>query len=292
MIELETLRSFALTVLFNPVLLFMLVVLFFLGKLIGRLSVRMNIWKFLALAYIALFIFEPTKELGPILGSIFVLGFASNHFGRVPGIFSWAQSLGDVYFAFQHRSAYEEIRRQELEIEELKRQLQAAQMSPSQASGSSTQQQQWRQQSQQRKQAASDGDGAGRDGGASQGTQSRQGSSGTNSRRSGQTSGGKSRPSGASSSGRQTNPKQKILGGPPPNQNKQQGKPQGASPSGAANLSVRDQHLVTLGLSSGQSYTPDEIKAAWRKMAKKTHPDTGGSKAAFIAVVNAYNYLK
>lgn len=169
MIELETLRSFALTVLFNPVLLFMLVVLFFLGKLIGRLSVRMNIWKFLALAYIALFIFEPTKELGPILGSIFVLGFASNHFGRVPGIFSWAQSLGDVYFAFQHRSAYEEIRRQELEIEELKRQLQAAQMSPSQASGPSTQQQQWRQQSQQRKQAASDGDGAGRDGGASQG---------------------------------------------------------------------------------------------------------------------------
>ena len=49
---------------------------------------------------------------------------------------------------------------------------------------------------------------------------------------------------------------------------------------------------MTLGLSSGQSYTPDEIKAAWRKMAKKTHPDTGGSKAAFIAVVNAYNYLK
>ena len=297
MIDLDSLVSFALTALFNPTLLVLLIILFFLGKLIGRLSVRMNIWKFLALCYIGLFLFEPTKELGPILGSIFLLGFASNHFGRMPGIFSWAQSLGDVFFAFQHRSAYEEIQRQEKDIDDLKRQLHAAQMATMQASGPSPQQQQWRAQAQQSRQSTSSSGATygGRGDGGSQGTQSRQRTS-RSQQGSQQGKPSSQRASGSAGSGGQgrPNPQQKRISGPPPNQQQSSGQTgsQGAKPSTSANLSVRDQHLVTLGLSPGQTYTPDDIKAAWRKMAKKTHPDTGGSKVAFMAVVNAYNYLK
>jgi DnaJ domain len=263
-IDFNSLVSFALTVLFNPFLLILLVMLFFLGKIIGRLSVRMNIWKFLALCFIAIFIFKPTKELGPILGTIFLLGFASNHFGRIPSIVSWAQSFSDVFFAFQHRRAYEEIQRQEREIEALKQQLHAAQKAAAQASAQSSQQQQWRAQAEQARQTGKGSAGGERGDGSSSGSQSR-GNSGSSSSQQSKSS----------------------------NQQKSQGQSSGSkSTSSTASVSLRDQHLSTLGLRPGQNYSPDEIKAAWRKMAKKTHPDTGGSKAAFIAVVNAYNYLK
>lgn len=295
MIDLDSLVSFALTALFNPTLLVLLIILFFIGKLIGRLSVRMNIWKFLALCYIGLFIFEPTKKLGPILGAIFVLGFASNHFGRVPGIVAWAQSLGDVFFAFRHRRAYEEIQRQEREIEALKQQLRAAQMAASQSAGQSAQQQQWRAQAQQARQPGPDGSDGGRGDGNSAGTKGARTDAGSARRQTGRQSAGSqgnSRPQGNDKAQDQ----RKRIPDPPRNgkqQGSSQGRSSGAKPaSNAPNLSVRDQHLVTLGLAPGKTYTPDDIKAAWRKMAKKTHPDTGGSKAAFIAVVNAYNYLK
>lgn len=40
-----------------------------------------------------------------------------------------------------------------------------------------------------------------------------------------------------------------------------------------------------------KTYAAPEIKAAWRKMAFKTHPDKGGSSAAFSAVQEAYKAL-
>jgi len=42
----------------------------------------------------------------------------------------------------------------------------------------------------------------------------------------------------------------------------------------------------------GKTYTQAELKTAWRKMAFKTHPDKGGSAAAFSAVKEAYVALK
>ncbi len=48
--------------------------------------------------------------------------------------------------------------------------------------------------------------------------------------------------------------------------------------------------LNTLSLES--PFTLLELKAAYRKAALKTHPDTGGSEKAFIAVDNAYDFLK
>jgi len=49
--------------------------------------------------------------------------------------------------------------------------------------------------------------------------------------------------------------------------------------------------LKILGLDPSRNYNPDELKAAYRKKVKKTHPDAGGSQAEFIEVVNAYEWL-
>ena len=47
--------------------------------------------------------------------------------------------------------------------------------------------------------------------------------------------------------------------------------------------------LIVLGLTS--DWTEDNLKLAYRKKAKETHPDLGGEKEAFIAVREAYEFL-
>jgi len=44
-------------------------------------------------------------------------------------------------------------------------------------------------------------------------------------------------------------------------------------------------------LGVGRDASLDEIKAAWRRAAKATHPDAGGSEAAFQAAESAYATL-
>lgn len=47
-------------------------------------------------------------------------------------------------------------------------------------------------------------------------------------------------------------------------------------------------HAV-LGVAPGAS--PDEVRAAWRRRARATHPDRGGDAAAFRVVAAAYVQL-
>jgi hypothetical protein len=49
----------------------------------------------------------------------------------------------------------------------------------------------------------------------------------------------------------------------------------------------RARYLKTLGINPSRQYSPDELKAAYRKMAKNAHPNAGGSQADLIEVVNA-----
>lgn len=48
-------------------------------------------------------------------------------------------------------------------------------------------------------------------------------------------------------------------------------------------------HYTTLGINSNAS--PEEIKQAYRKLAKKFHPDLGGDKAQFQKISEAYETL-
>ena len=59
-----------------------------------------------------------------------------------------------------------------------------------------------------------------------------------------------------------------------------------------AQNTTRDKHLQTLGLQPGRDYTAGEIKKAYRKAVMKAHPDAGGTQAAFVAVVNSWEWLR
>lgn len=147
---LSELQTVGLTALFNPTFLFLLILLFFLGKLVGWMTRNINIWKFLALAYFGIFLFRPLQDAGLIIGGVFILGVASMYMDLFRGIFGWAGGIGDVVSAFRFNGAYKDIQRLEREVEELKSQMRASQMAGA-TSGGTAQQSSWRAQSQARK---------------------------------------------------------------------------------------------------------------------------------------------
>lgn len=125
---LEELKTVALTALFNPTFLVLLLVLFLAGKFFGKLTRRLNIWKILIVGYFSIFLFPAVRDAGPVIGGVFLLGIASNHVGTLFSVLGWAGSLGDVIFAFRYKSAYHDIRRREQELEDRERRLKDAEM--------------------------------------------------------------------------------------------------------------------------------------------------------------------
>ncbi len=273
------------TALFNPAFLMLLLIFYFLGKFLGKLTVNINIWKVLALCYLAVFILEPLSQLG-IISVVFGLGVLSNHHRLIFDVFGWAQNLGDILFAFRHRKAYADIRAAEsakdAEIEELKRQLDAARREAAQArqaagsAGQSQTQQGWRKDADQRrgrKKPRDDDGGRSAGGGSSRGSRF---NTGKRRKPAGEKEKVRDKRSGAGSRNRGQGSSQRSTGG------QRQETPEER---------FRKQYLVVLGLDPNGSYDPDQIKAAFRRRAKDTHPDTGGSMAAFIEVKNAYDAL-
>ena len=239
-------QRIALTALFNPLFLALLLILFFVGRFFGKLTRRLNIWKILIIAYFAIFLFEPVRDAGPILGGIFLAGIASNHVGTFLKILWWASDLGDIIWAFRYRSAFDDLRRREQELDEREARLRDAERK-----------QAYQQQDRQQKARAGWQEDARnfrqqwneeplRQGRSSQSQQKR-----------------KTRSQGQSHQTYQ----------PPPQKNH------------------RDKHLETLGLKAGKTYSREEIKKAYRRMAKKTHPDAGGSAEAFMKVRGAWEGL-
>ena len=138
----ETALSLFFTTLFNPALLGLLLILFFAGKLLGKLSVRMNIWKFLLLAYFAIFLIQPLRDAGWFIGGVFLLGFFSNHIRRLPGILMWAEGLGDIYRAYKYRHAYDDLR--EWERQQAEQERRTREEAARQNTGSSSRQKAWK----------------------------------------------------------------------------------------------------------------------------------------------------
>lgn len=300
----------------EPAVVIVLAITFYFGRVFGGWTRSFNVWKYLALGYFGILILRPLGDFGTVFGGMFILGAASMYLDLFRGIFSWAGGLGDVFSALRSRSAYEDIRRLEREIEALKSQLRASQMSPA-AAGGSAQQASWRAQAQARKAAtASRSAGSGTSSSSSSGSGSAQGTASRSSsgkqRRSPSSGGGsykaqsrvKDGPAGghksstgqSSSSARGAKPNASQSGARQQSSSKSQSQQQsnGAGASGGYQISaaLRDKYLQTLELMPGKAYTQAELKTAWRKMAFKTHPDRGGSAAAFSAVKEAYVALK
>jgi len=237
---LASLETIALTALFNPAFLALLLILFFVGKFFGKLTKRLNIWKILLLGYFGLFLYGPVRDAGPILGGIFLLGMASNHTRLIFSIFGWAQSLGDVVFAFRYRSAFNDMRRRERELDDREQQI--------------------KEEERRRAYSRQENGQHGRTGWQQEAGNFRKKSEKTQSSR--EKGNDKASQSRYQSSGTQP----------------QEG--------------MRGKCLRVLGLRNGKNYSPDEIKQAYRKKARVTHPDAGGSQVEFIEVVNAYEWLK
>ncbi|MGB1265724.1 MAG: hypothetical protein ACPG6L_08335, partial [Nereida ignava] len=94
---LDDLQRIGLTALFNPTFLFLLVLLFFLGRLVGWMTRGLNIWKFIALGYFAIFLFRPLQDAGLVIGGVFVLGVASMYMDLFRSIFGWAGNVTDIF---------------------------------------------------------------------------------------------------------------------------------------------------------------------------------------------------
>lgn len=65
----------------------------------------------------------------------------------------------------------------------------------------------------------------------------------------------------------------------------------GGSGYSASNNSTRDEYLRTMGLNPKSQFSADDLKRAYRKRARETHPDLGGSTSAFQQVSGAYEWL-
>ena len=249
---LEGLKFWGLTALLNPLFLAFLLAVYFTGKFVGKLTIRPNIWKFLLLCYLGLFLFPNLRNAGPIIGGIFLLGFFSAHIRSIPSILSWAGGIGDFFFALRYRRAFEDIRLREQELEEELRRARAQARSGQQ--GESEAQRQWRRE-QEAERARKTEEAERQKQKASAGSKAQEKArQGDGQKRNERTAGTSRRP-------------------PPPDD-------------------LRAKHLRTLGLDPHKSWNPDEVKAAYRRAAKRSHPDAGGSTVDFIAVQNAWEWLR
>ena len=249
---LEGLKFWGLTALLNPLFLAFLLAVYFTGKFVGKLTIRPNIWKFLLLCYLGLFLFPNLRNAGPIIGGLFALGFFSAHIRSIPSILSWAGGIGDFFFALRYRRAFEDIRRREQELEEGLRRARAQAQQEQQ--GESEAQRQWRrEQKAERNRKAEE---------ASQQKQEQARAENRTQEKARQEDGQKRNERTTGTAYTQ----------PPPDD-------------------LRARHLRTLGLDPGVIYGFDELKSAYRKALKRTHPDAGGSAVEFIEVQNAWEWL-
>lgn len=249
----EWLKFWGLTALLNPLFLAFLLAVYFTGKFVGKLTRRPNIWKFLLLCYLGLFLVPNLRNAGPIIGGLFLLGLFSAHIRSIPSILSWAGGIGDFFFALRYRRAFEDIHRREQELEEELKRARAQARGTQQ--GESDAQRQWRreQEAERARKAEETSRGKREQGSAGSKTQGKA-RQGDGQRSSGRTSG----------TGSTTYPPDDL----------------------------RAKHLRTLGLDPRKSWNPDAVKAAYRRAAKRSHPDAGGSTVEFIAVQNAWEWLR
>ena len=56
-------------------------------------------------------------------------------------------------------------------------------------------------------------------------------------------------------------------------------------------MTEADEYLAELGLEPGKVHNAQQVKAAWRKKVSACHPDKGGDKGKFLAVMHSYKML-
>lgn len=229
-------------------------VFFVLGWLFGKLTRRIGVLKVIALIFLGSMVVTVLSVMPGVVILAFVAGVLMNHGPLLVRMVFWAYDLADIYYALRYQQAFEDIRQTEADIEEEMRRARAEAYRRAHAQGDSAQQARWRGAS-----GAKGGPNARDAGSAGQKEKQKAGQGGARDRtRSNGTSGGSGQQRRTTSQPSETS---------------------------------RDLQLQTLGLAPGRDYTPEELKKAHRRAAKKHHPDAGGSNEAMTAVNLAYEAL-
>ena len=240
-------------------------VFFVLGWLFGKLTRRIGVLKVIALIFFGSMVVTLLSVMPGVVILAFVAGVLMNHGPLLVRMVFWAYDLADIYYALRYQQAFEDIRQAEADIEEEMRRARAEAYRRAHAQGDSAQQARWRGASGSTSGAGASGAKGGSDtrGAGSAGQKEKQkadqGHRGARDRTRSHGAGG-----GSGQQRRAT---------PPPSE------------------TSRDLQLQTLGLAPGRDYTPEELKKAHRRAAKKHHPDAGGSNEAMTAVNLAYEAL-
>lgn len=222
------------------------------GYVLGHLTRNLRSWKLFLLMIMGAYLYVMSHELSQVQIVAVLAGMVSHHAGRLFSALAWAGSLGDMIFAFRYRSAFEDIKRRERELNEREDRLREEERRRAYADQERGERAGWQ------KEAG--------------GFRSKAKAEGKSDRK--EAPRGKA-PSGESGRRQHEQKERKTERHSPPPQN-----------------GVRERHLQVLGLEAGREYTQAEIKKAYRKAAMKTHPDTGGSDEAFIVVQRAYEFLR
>ena len=227
------------------------------GYVLGHLTRNLRTWKLFLLMLMGAYLYVVVShDLSQVQIAAVLAGMVSHHAGRFFSALSWAGNLGDMIFAFRYRSAFEDIKRRERELNEREQRLREEERRRAYAEQERGQRARagWQKEARGFRGKADDKAGSG--------SQKQDAPRGTS--------------SAGSNEKRQQEQEERNAGSHrPPPQN-----------------GVRDRHLQVLGLEPGREYTQVEIKKAYRRAAMEAHPDTGGSDEAFIAVQQAFEWLR
>lgn len=241
----------------TPETIIVLTFIFFLGWMFGKLTRRIGVLKGIALAIFGTVAFTVLAYSPGVMVFAFLMGVLANHGPLIIQALYWAQDLADIVYALRYRQAFEDIRADEAQMEEEARREKADAYSRAHAQGDSSAQSRWRKDSAKSK--------AGAD-------------------RAGEKEKERARRDTGPGGDHAQYDQDRVTGKADRQQQKKRRPP---PPKG----SVHDRHLETLGLIPGHSYSLEEIKRAYRKRAKETHPDAGGRAEDFIAVRAAWAAL-
>jgi hypothetical protein len=117
---------------------------FALGWLFGKLTTRIGVIKGIFLAIFGSVALVFLSIAPGVIVFMFIAGVLTNHGPLLARVIYWAQDIADIFYALQYRQAFEDIRAEEVRMEEELRQARAEAYARTHAQGDSSTQDRWR----------------------------------------------------------------------------------------------------------------------------------------------------
>jgi len=117
---------------------------FALGWLFGKLTTRIGVIKGIFLAIFGSVALVFLSVAPGVIVFMFIAGVLTNHGPLLARVIYWAQDIADIFYALQYRQAFEDIRAEDVRMEEELKQARADAYARAHARGDSSTQDRWR----------------------------------------------------------------------------------------------------------------------------------------------------